>query len=337
MDMAGILNDPELREEINRYFGTGAGRAPGLERLTARGVEGEENLESISDEISAIRARDLDETEAIVLAFGRPGVTGAKPHGNIPPRFEDPQSEVWRQRLNNARARLDAVIPAIGRINVRNHPDLDWVGTGWLVAPNIIVTNRHVAQEFAFRQAGAGSPPTFVFKKHPEGTTMRVHIDFLSEHQQEVDEAEFQIESVLHIADESGPDIAFLRLATSGPTDSVLSAPVPLSNAAPRQGQQVAIIGYPARDSRVSDPRTMLRIFGGIFDVKRLAPGLIQNVTDSFVTHDCTTLGGNSGSAVIDLETGQAVALHFAGKDRIANYAVPAQIVRERLQAVQSA
>ena len=29
---------------------------------------------------------------------------------------------------------------------------LDWVGTGWLVADNIIVTNRHVANEFAARK-----------------------------------------------------------------------------------------------------------------------------------------------------------------------------------------
>ncbi len=335
MNVAGILTDSELREEVERYFGAGTGRTSGLERLTERGVESEETWESTSDERRDVRARDLDESEAIVLAFGRPVLLVQNRTVNVPPRFEDPQSEVWRQRLNNARDRLSAVIPAIGRINVRNHPDLDWVGTGWLVAPDIIATNRHVAQEFAFRQAGAGSPPTFVFKKHPEGAMMRTRIDFLSEHQQEVDEAEFRVESVLHIEDEAGPDVAFLRLATSSPADNPLSAPVPLSNAAPNQGQQVAVIGYPARDSRVSDPRAMLRIFGGIFDVKRLAPGVIQRVTESFVTHDCTTLGGNSGSAVIDLETGQAVALHFAGRDRIANFAVPARIVRERLQAVQ--
>lgn len=335
MNVAGILNDPQLREEVERYFGAGMGRAPELERLTERAVESEETLESTSDELRDVRERDLDEAEAIVLAFGRPVLLVQNHTVNVPPRFEDPQSEVWRQRLNNARDRLNAVIPAIGRINVRNHPDLDWVGTGWLVAPDIVVTNRHVAQEFAFRQAGAGSPPAFVFKKHPEGATMRARINFLSEHQQEVDEAEFRVESLLHIEDEAGPDVAFLRLATTNPTDTPLSAPVPLSNAAPSQGQQVAVIGYPARDSRVSDPRAMLRLFGGIFDVKRLAPGMIQRVTESFVTHDCTTLGGNSGSAVIDLETGQAVALHFAGRDRIANFAVPARIVRARLQAVQ--
>src|SRR5262249_8163676 len=46
------------------------------------------------------------------------------------------------------------------------------------------------------------------------------------------------------------------------------------------------------------------------------------------VTHDSSTLGGNSGSAVLVLprsaaEPMQAVGLHFAGEDLVANYAVP--------------
>ena len=40
------------------------------------------------------------------------------------------------------------------------------------------------------------------------------------------------------------------------------------------------------------------------------------------ITHDCSTLGGNSGSAVIDLATGHVIGLHFAGAYLKANYAV---------------
>jgi hypothetical protein len=36
-----------------------------------------------------------------------------------------------------------------------------------------------------------------------------------------------------------------------------------------------------------------------------------ENVVNA-MTHDASTLGGNSGSAVIDVQTGQLVALHFA-------------------------
>jgi endonuclease G len=50
---------------------------------------------------------------------------------------------------------------------------------------------------------------------------------------------------------------------------------------------------------------------------------VIYNRQASAVAHDCTTLGGNSGSAVIDVATGLVVGLHFGGEYVVANYAVP--------------
>src|SRR6516165_11707527 len=44
--------------------------------------------------------------------------------------------------------------------------------------------------------------------------------------------------------------------------------------------------------------------------------------------HDCTTLGGNSGSVVLNLSTGEAVGLHFAGLYQETNYAVRASVLR---------
>jgi endonuclease G len=80
----------------------------------------------------------------------------------------------------------------------------------------------------------------------------------------------------------------------------------------------------------------MDRIFGNIYDVKRLAPGQVMQVSggQDLFAHDCTTLGGNSGSVVCDLETGQAVGLHFSGREEYANYAVSAPIVKARLESV---
>jgi endonuclease G len=43
----------------------------------------------------------------------------------------------------------------------------------------------------------------------------------------------------------------------------------------------------------------------------------------SATTHDSSTLGGNSGSAVIDATTGHVIALHFAGLYLDANFGVP--------------
>ena len=87
-----------------------------------------------------------------------------------------------------------------------------------------------------------------------------------------------------------------------------------------------------------SDP-VQDRIFGGKYNVKRLQPGTVrprakiasfENVVNA-MTHDASTLGGNSGSAVIDVQTWQIVALHFAGEYLKANYAVPTyELARDR-------
>ena len=69
-------------------------------------------------------------------------------------------------------------------------------------------------------------------------------------------------------------------------------------------------------------------------DKKRRAPGQITKAKKQLVLHDCSTLGGNSGSVVLDLETGQAVGLHFAGRFLEANYAVSVPVVAARLEKV---
>ena len=95
------------------------------------------------------------------------------------------------------------------------------------------------------------------------------------------------------------------------------------------------MIGYPARDSRAPDEQLVQSIFGDVFDKKRLAPGQVTEAKTDVLLHDCSTLGGNSGSVVLDLGTGHAVGLHFAGRFLETNYAVPMTVVAERLEQVR--
>ena len=112
-----------------------------------------------------------------------------------------------------------------------------------------------------------------------------------------------------------------------------MADPIALSTNADPDGY-VAVIGYPARDGRIPDPGQMDRIFSSRYDKKRLAPGEILGMAPRALRHDCSTLGGNSGSAIIALTTGEAVGLHFGGTFLTANRAVPSVLVRERLDAV---
>ena len=240
--------------------------------------------------------------------------------------FREAESEVWRARLMQAKEQIAAAVRAVGRVEVLNHPSFEWIGTGWLVREDVIVTNRHVAEEFGMRQGAQ-----FRFRQGTLGRPMKPSIDFLEEFGLSA-EREFDITEVLHIEDDMGPDIALLRVSRNG--SRPLAPPIALSPHAVIEKQQVAVIGYPASDSRIPDQQLMIDIFGNVFDKKRLAPGQVIRLANDAVEHDCSTLGGNSGSVVLDLESGAAVGLHFAGRFLQANFAVPADAVSRRLQDI---
>ena len=64
-------------------------------------------------------------------------------------------------------------------------------------------------------------------------------------------------------------------------------------------------------------------------------PGQVTEVRPDILLHDCSTVGGNSGSVLVDLATGEAIGLHFAGRFLEANYAVPATVVAARLERLR--
>lgn len=259
--------------------------------------------------------------ETIVLRTGRPVL--AIRQNQVEIQIQEAESEVWRQRLGEAGARLAAPIRAVGRIEVQGHPSYAWVGTGWLVGPDILVTNRHVAALFT-RRDGRG----FQFSIGVGARPMAASVDFLEEFGNAAS-SEFSLSQILHVEEEGGPDLAFFRVA-----GRLAAQPIVLSERRAQQKELVAVLGYPARDSRIPEQDLMSRLFGDIYDKKRLAPGQISGSYQDGLLHDCTTSGGNSGSAVISLASGSAVALHFAGRFLEANFAVPSDIVAERLDRV---
>lgn len=262
--------------------------------------------------------------ETIVLRTGRPVLAVS----NDEPRmiFDEAESEVWRDRLVRARDGIIHAVRAVGRIDLENNPRFDWVGTGWLVDEDTIVTNRHVASEFARADGNQ-----FTFRSGLLGT-MSASIDFLHEVDSTVAYV-FDIQEILHIEPDNGPDMAFLRVRTRD--SRKLAAPIGLAQTPPTADEQVAVIGYPARDSRVPETDLMDRIFGNVYNKKRLAPGQLIGLGPNEMQHDCSTLGGNSGSVVLSLRSGEAVGLHFSGQFLKANYAVPATLVASRLDQIK--
>jgi endonuclease G len=323
--VAHILKDPGVKKEI-------------LERVSAIGRGARSPLRSVaapaqlSDAIQNYRpehaARGIGEIESIVLGIGRPVLLVNNNTFQTTGLPGDAASKVWAERLEGARARVEQDIPAVGRINVRNHPTFDWVGTGWLIAPDIVVSNQHVADLFARKRPDGDG---FTFRRNFRGQLMSASIDFRMEYAGDAVN-EFPLKDVLYIAGPDEPDVSLFRLSRDGASAGAqLGRPLPLSDRDVVADKVVAVIGYPARDSRIPDPDILRSIFGDTYDVKRLAPGQIMRIDAGVLEHDASTLGGNSGSLVLDLASGEAIGLHFAGSYRVANYAVPAKVVKALL------
>jgi endonuclease G len=213
-----------------------------------------------------------------------------------------------------------------------------YLGTGWIVAPGIVVTNRHVAREFARLAPGNRA----VFRNTVMGRPFRPVIDFREEFRRfnapgpAQPALEFRIIEVLYLApdDDVSPDIALLRVEMP---NGRIADPIPLSDKPLRSGQAVAAIGYPGFDRGEADRVAMLEIFQSRFDVKRLSPGEVMIPTrrdEWFFTHDCSTLAGNSGSVMLDMETGMAIGLHYSGTSGAENYAVGIEALKTALAGI---
>jgi endonuclease G, mitochondrial len=226
---------------------------------------------------------------------------------------------LW-QKLNDdqeIRGRLRKAIRSVGRIELPANHDLPYAGTGFVVGKNVIMTNRHVAEIFSSglgtRQLDfkLGQQAGIDFLREldrPPGTTIRVRRPIL-----------------IH------PywDMALLEL--DGLPDTFEPLQLSLRGFPPQPMTEVAAIGYPAFDYR-NDKGEQNDLFRNVFGVKRLLPGTCggRQDTESFgktvsaLRHNCSTLGGNSGSALIDFDKGEVIALHFGGRFHEINFGVPA-------------
>lgn len=326
--MMSVLRDDAVFQELRRgnFIGEVL-RNPHAESVSqfaegkvarfAEGAAAGPGLDAIADAADRIRGGDFNPNdmaiaEAIVVRFGNPSLLVQ--NGT----YVEPALEVWKQRLERNRTTINGAIAATGRIEVVGlGADISWLGTGWLIDATTVVTNRHVAQFFV---SGAGTS----VRLYPD---VNVSIDYREEHGVE-GEPVSEIADVVYLEPhDSNVDIAILRLARS---DHGIT-PIPLGRM-PDGGGFVGVIGYPAF-SPYNSPTDQARIFEDIYDKKRFAPGEViasNSVPDIAFAHNCTTLGGNSGSVVIDVATGAAVGLHYGGVEGDRNEAVRVDVIRER-------
>jgi hypothetical protein len=301
-----LAEAPESAAEVDGEGGDPIAEAVHEERRRVVG-DGISGLEKVADG----REEELDDDEilgleAIVVLEGRPAIL-IQEGDFLPPPLE------WAH-LSERREAIRAAIARCGRIEVTGHLNLDWAGTASLVGPTTLMTNRHVAMEFCSRR---GERWTF-----RPGLTTR--IDFLAE-LASTRALEFEITEAIGIHEQH--DLALLRVESAGSDGRALPEPLAVAAREPADlyDRDVYVVGFPAYDGRRNDPEPIRRLFMDIYNVKRLQPGraVAYSTRYSAIQHDCSTLGGNSGSPVVDLEDNRIIGLHFGGSYRVGNYAVP--------------
>lgn len=295
--------DPELLES----------RQSDLEGFSTTDKEIESTNSALETLVSGttLEALQIANLEAIIFKKYRPAVFVVEDIYQVLPH-------PW-QSLNEqpVREKLQQSLKSIGRIELPNLSTTPYGGTGFVVGEGLIMTNRHVAEIFA-RGLGlknlnfkVGQSSTINFRREilPSPEVLSISITEIVMIHPYWDMALLRVEG---LTAEQVP----LTLSTIHPDDLL--------------DRNIAVIGYPAQDPR-NDIDLQNEIFGGVYDVKRFLPGKMQQrrVVDSFhnevnaIIHDASTLGGNSGSAVIDASNGEVLALHFAGAYLDANFAVP--------------
>ncbi len=267
--------------------------------------------------------------EAVVLAHGRPSTLVQRN------RIQMPESAELRRRIEATRSRYESRLASVGRVELSGHPLLHHAGTAWIVAERLVVTNAHVAAEFVAREQ-----THLVFRRTAGSHAMAVCVDLREEFAPVGTPEEFEIgvDQVLYLADladSRAPDLAILRLAPG--QGVLLPPPIPFVDVPLRRGRDLAVVGYPAEDAYgVPSVAVAQRLFGGVYGVKRFSPGKVAEAADGewAFAHDATTLGGSSGSVVLDLETGGAIGVHFSGALGRANHAVRGSYVLDAMRAI---
>jgi len=286
--------------------------------------------------------------EAVVRADGtRPSLLVRS--GVVDP--VQPLAAGWTGQLAAAGDRLTRAVAAIGRVEPTHPSGSDFFGTCWVVDDRngLVLTNRHVLDAMVERLPHAVARTTAGFRVF-DGA----FVDFAAE-SGSADVRRYRIveatPSQVNGTDFARLDAAVLRIEPlpDGPQD----VPDALTVSADPDGPlgrlaSYCIVGYPAQPVYASgtiegvDWAWVTRtLFGNVYGVKRLAPGMTHRPLGSLpgdkrrwvFGHDATTLGGNSGSPALAWSD-SAFGLHFAGRSIDTNCAHAVSAITSELRAL---
>jgi hypothetical protein len=231
-------------------------------------------------------------------------------------------STAWQTDLKPYREQIAAHIACTARVELGEKH----IGTAFLVTPDLVITNRHVAQAIA-----SLTDPRMTLRSG-------VAIDFGREEWNErksfdrraVESVAFAGASAIGAPlDHRKLDLAVLRVSRSLLSGALGARHIdssPIDRDAFSAAPFVATAGYPSNAElvvpgpiRSKFGEVLRRLLEGDGGVKRFAPGVpvgsdgVPNGAPWTICHDATTIKGNSGSPLMTLISGAGASVNLAG------------------------
>jgi hypothetical protein len=251
----------------------------------------------------------------------------------------DPTAGDWSGAFDQTAAALKGPISAVGRVEPASPSARNYFGTCWVVdsGRGLALTNRHVV-EALWRRLSFRMQRTAAGFRILDGA----FVDFVAESGSTLSNRFKVVEAVVPAQDGPGLerlDAAVLKLEPAGGGELPPAIGVRADPDGPAGNLfSFCIVGYPGPPpfaggihEGVDWTWVHTTLFGNRYGVKRLAPGVVHRPIGSIEDdprrwvfgHDPTTLGGSSGSPLLNWldPAPSGFGLHFAGISADKNYA----------------
>jgi len=294
----------------------------------------------IKDAVKAALGQPIDQSrfglEALVRLTGRPAL---EVHSDFVD-LSHPEAAEWKH-LWSFKEPIERLARSVGRIDLNGVH----VGTGFVIAPGAILTNRHVLEEVAKAYRSVSGDETWLL------SAGQLTINFDAEHGSQTAKR-FSITGVIA----AGPDpinrqinlnhvdAAVLVVSMTNEEDQAFPSPVTFAKRGSdtvKTAVEIITIGYPGSarfapkgptitEEEVKIDQALKRVFNYTPGVKRLSPGLVLtpagqlqgDTVGGIFTHDASTLEGASGSVIARLSGAdlEVIGIHFGGRTMKWNY-----------------
>jgi hypothetical protein len=312
-----------IAARISKYSTLGAGAAGVIaDDIVDRAARALEKL------AQSRRGADVNEDEALALESvmqvrGRPAVRVLGEH--LEPLRHHPGSEFWQEYIATYEERIIAAASKTGAAVISSFASGNppWVqGSAWLIAPDCVVTNRHVLLPDSDQAESLVEESADRSKMQLRGD-YAITIEFAADDRAPGKKVPRRVTNILYVAQAHDPvDIALLAIEPYEQT------PLKLAPAADPAPANVFVVGHPALMTNV--PEAVRAVFGNLDGRKRVSFGkLLRDAgIDGTIAYDASTVGGFSGAPVLGISGGSVAGLHYYGNPLAGNLAIPSTKIR---------